>query len=96
MNTITVSATKARNTFFELLDRVASGVTVIITKDAREVATLTPKKRGSDLKAIMKAMKTARGALGDYTLKDSPLRKPGAADFLGKWDRPEYNPYKDA
>lgn len=95
MNTIRISATKARNNFFNLLDQVASSdVQIIIEKDNKEVAIISHKKTKTDLKALLKASKKVHGIFKDDDPTDNPLRKPGAADFLGKWDRPDYDPGK--
>src|SRR6266700_4043472 len=89
MNTIIISATKARNTFFSLLDKVASGTEVIMKKDDEEVAVLSPKQKKTNWKALLKATKETAGILKDYEYdpEDNPLRRKGAADFLGKWDK---------
>lgn len=87
MNTIRVSATAARNNFFDLLNQVMMGATVTVVKDAKEVAEIVPKKRKTDWKGLMKAMKAAHGILKDYDPHDNPLRRPGAKRFLGKWDK---------
>lgn len=87
MNTIRLSATSARNKFFELLNQVALGTQVIIEKDAKEIAVISPKVKKTDWKGFLKAAKEAKGILKDYDPMDNPLRKPGAIDFLGKWDR---------
>lgn len=89
MNTIRVSATSARNNFFELLNQVASGTEVIIEKDKREVAVLVAKKPKLDLAALRKATKETHGILKNYKFdpEDNPLRRKGAADFLGRWDK---------
>lgn len=93
MITLRVSATKARNNFFELLNQVSLGDTeVIIEKDSKEVAVISPKKAKTDWKALLKASKAAHGILKDYDPKDNPLRRPGAKNFLGRWDRPDYKP----
>lgn len=92
MNTIRVSATKARNNFFSLLEQVALGTQVIIEKDSKEVATLSPKKQKTDWAALLKASKKIHGIWKDYDPEDNPLRKKGAADFLGKWDKRNYRP----
>lgn len=87
---IKMSATKARNNFFELLNQVALGNTeIIIEKDSKEVAVLTPKKQKIDWKEFRRAAKVAKGILkdSDYDPEDNPLRRKGAADFLGKWDQ---------
>ncbi|PIV08032.1 hypothetical protein COS52_04820 [Candidatus Roizmanbacteria bacterium CG03_land_8_20_14_0_80_39_12] len=87
MNTIRLSATSARNNFFELLNQVALGKHVIIERDNKEVAIISPKKKKMDWKAFLKAAKAARGILKNYDPMDNPLRRPGASDFLGKWDK---------
>lgn len=89
MNTIRMSATAARNKFFDLLNQVASGTQVIIEKDAKEVAVLSPKKKTVDWAAFNKAIKETHGILkdDDFDPEDNPLRRKGAADFLGKWDK---------
>lgn len=87
MHTLRVSATKARNNFFTLLSQVAQGTSVIIEKDREEVAIIVPKKKGFDREALLKASKRVRGILKDYDPQDNPLRRRGAANFLGKWDR---------
>ncbi len=97
MNTIRMSATKARNNFFTLIDQVALGMQVIIEKDAREVAVLAPRKQQINWKEFRKAAKKARGILKntDFNPNDNPLRRPGAADFLGKWDKQSFSSSKD-
>lgn len=92
MSTIRVSATAARNRFFEILNQVALGTHVIIEKDSKEVAVLSPRKQRTDWKGLLKASKEAHGILKDYDPKDNPLRRPGAKNFLGRWDRPDYKP----
>ena len=96
MNTIRISATAARNRFFSLLDEVAAGREVIIEKDKKEVALLSPKKTKSNLEAVIKASKKVHGIWKDvpYDPEDNPLRRKGAADFLGRWDRDFYKKKK--
>lgn len=86
MNTIRVSATSARNNFFELLNKVAMGTQVIIEKDAKEVAVLSSEKHKINWVEFKKAAKAAKGILKDYDPKrDNPFRRKGAW-LLGKWD----------
>ncbi|MBI4078888.1 MAG: type II toxin-antitoxin system prevent-host-death family antitoxin [Candidatus Levybacteria bacterium] len=87
MNTIRLSATATRNKFFELLNQVALGTHVIIEKDSKEVAVLSPKKQTVDWTALRKASKAVHGIWKDYDEKDNPLRRPGAWPTLGKWDK---------
>lgn len=87
MNTIKVSATSARNNFFELLNKVATGMQVIIEKDSKEVAMLSAKKKTVDWVALRKASKAVHGIWRDYDERDNPLRRPNAWPLLGKWDR---------
>ncbi|MDO8570711.1 MAG: type II toxin-antitoxin system prevent-host-death family antitoxin [Candidatus Daviesbacteria bacterium] len=92
MSTITVSATSARNNFFELLNQVVLGTQVIIERDSKEVAILSSNKPKLDLMALRKATKETHGILKNYKFdpEDNPLRRKGAADFLGKWDKQSF------
>lgn len=87
MSTITVSATSARNNFFELLNQVELGTQVIIERDAKEVALLSPKKQTVNWVALKKASKAIHGTWKDYDENDNPLRRPGAWPTVGKWDK---------
>lgn len=88
MSTIRVSATSARNNFFELLNQVAAGTEVIIEKDSREVALISPKKQTIDWAALKKATKATHGILKDYDPKrDNPFYGKKAWSNLGKWDK---------
>lgn len=88
MNTIRVSATSARNNFFELLNKVASGVEVIIEKDSKEVALISPKKQTVDWAALKRASQATHGILKDYDPKrDNPFYGKKAWPNLGKWDK---------
>ena len=88
MSTIRVSATSARNNFFELLNKVAAGTQVIIERDSKEVAVLAPKKQKIDWVEFRKAAKAARGILKDYDPKrDNPFYGKKAWPNLGKWDK---------
>lgn len=89
MSTIKISATKARNNFFELLNQVALGKQVIIEKDKKEVAILSAKIQKFNWKEFKKSAAKAKGILknADFDPKNNPLRRPGAADFLGRWDK---------
>ena len=88
MNTIKMSATAARNNFFELLNQVAAGTTVIIEKDKKEIAVISPKVTKSDLKGLKKSLKRTHGLLKDYSVEEiSPLRRKGAWKDFGDWDK---------
>lgn len=87
MNIIRVSATKARNNFFELLNQVALGAQIIIERDKKELAILSPKKKEFDRVGLLRASRKLREAMKDYNPEDNPFRRKGAKNFLGKWDK---------
>jgi prevent-host-death family protein len=88
MSILRVSATKARNNFFSLLDQVALGQQVIIEKDSKEVAVISPRKQTVDWVALKKATKATHGILKDYNPKrDNPFYGRGSWPNLGKWDK---------
>lgn len=88
MNSLKLSATSARNNFFELLNRVALGTQVIIEKDKKEVAILSPIKTKTDWKSFRKALKDAHGILKDYSVDEiAPARKREAWKGFGEWDK---------
>lgn len=87
MSLIKVSATHARNNFFELLNQVAMGTEVVIEKDSKEVAVMSPKKQVIDWVALKKASKAVHGIWKDYDPEDNPLRRKNAWPRLGKWDK---------
>ncbi len=88
MNTITVSATKARNNFFELLNQVAGGKEVVIEKDKKIVAVLKSQKQETDWKALRKTLDATRGILKDYSVEEiAPASLPGAWKDFGQWDK---------
>ena len=78
MSIIKVSATHARNNFFELLSQVSMGQEVVIEKDSKEVAILSPKKsKRTDLKALRRASERVWGIFKDddsYKLENLPTR----------------------
>lgn len=57
-----MSATAARNNFFELLNQVAAGQSVIIEKDKKEVAVIQPKKEEFDWKSYQKILAKTKGS----------------------------------
>lgn len=87
MTLIKVSATHARNNFFELLNQVALGDTeVIIEKDSKEVAVLSPKKQTIDWKKFDKASKAAHGIFKGYSIDEiAPASKKSAWKDFGNW-----------
>ncbi|MBI2327888.1 type II toxin-antitoxin system prevent-host-death family antitoxin [Candidatus Curtissbacteria bacterium] len=88
MNTLRVSATSARNRFFELLNQVMLGTQVIIERDKKEVAVLVPKSKKTDWNAFRKASKAAYGILKDYSIDEiAPVRKRNAWKGFGEWDK---------
>lgn len=82
MQTITWSATKARNEFFDLLTQVAMGQSFVIKKDKEEVALVTPIKKGTDLVGLKRAMDALHGVAKDFDLNKSPLRNKKAKTWL--------------
>lgn len=86
MQTITWSATKARNEFFDLLNWVSSGKTVMIEKDKKLIATVVPVAKIGRNKGLLKDLNLASKGFF-YSKLDNPLRKKGSGDFLGRWDR---------
>jgi len=82
MQTITWSATKARNEFFDLLTQVAMGQSFIVERDKKEVALVTPVKKGTDLVGLKKAMDALDGVAKDFDLSKSPLRNKRAKMWL--------------
>lgn len=88
MNTIRMSATAARNNFFELLNQVAAGQSVIIEKDRKEVAIISPQKEEFDWKKFQKAADAAHGILKDYTVEEiAPAGLKDAWKGFGEWDK---------
>lgn len=90
MKTITVSATKARNDFFSLLNALKLGSEFTIQKDNQSVGRLIP--MASDIenweirkKRVLKTLNETRGALRGVNFK-SPFRGKSANKWLGNWD----------
>lgn len=84
MQTITWSATKARNEFFDLLTQVAMGQSFVVKKDKEEVALVTPIKQGTDWKGLKKAMDALHGVAKDFDLRDGPLRGEASKRWFAK------------
>lgn len=89
MNTTTISATAARNKFFEILNQVAMGKQFIIEKDSKEVAMITPSKvTKTDWVSLRKASKAVHGIFKDLSVEEiNPLSKKGAWKGFGEWDK---------
>ena len=91
MNTITVSATHARNNFFNILNQVNSGKEIIVEKDGVKVARITPlisdqRTWEEEKKKILKVIEETRGSWKGVRFR-SPLRGKKARAWLGRWDR---------
>lgn len=86
MQTITMSATKARNQFFDILSWVAMGKTIMIEKDKKLIANITPISKVNRNKGLLKALDSASVGFV-YSKADNPLRRKGSSRFLGKWDK---------
>lgn len=84
MQTITMSATKARNQFFDILTWVGMGKTVLIEKDKKLIANITPISKINRNKGLLKALDAASVGFV-YNKEDNPLRKKGASSFLGRF-----------
>lgn len=82
MQTQTISATKARQEFFDLLTQVAMGQSFIVEKDRKKVALVTPIKKGTDLIGLKRAMDALHGVAKDFDLNKSPLRNKKAKSWL--------------
>ena len=84
MQTIKVSATKARNDFFNLFNVVFSGTEVFVEKDKRQIIKMVPIVKDTRNSGLLKALDLASSEFS-YSKANNPLRRKGAADFLGKW-----------
>lgn len=87
MGNLRISATAARNNFFEILTRVSLGEQVVIEKDAKEIAKIVPITSKAGRAKMLKASAEVHGVLKGYKVSDNPLRKKGSAKFLGNWDK---------
>ena len=84
MQTIRVSATHARNNFFELLEKVALGNQVLVEKDNKPIAVIVPRRTKVDWKGLKKTMDEAHGILKDFDLSKSPLRGKKSKTWLSR------------
>jgi prevent-host-death family protein len=86
MNTVRISATSARNSFFDLLNQVALGTQVIIKKDNKEVAILSPKITKTNWKELVKASKAVHGIFKELNEDEiAPARNKDAWKKFGEW-----------
>ena len=84
MQTITWSATKARNQFFDLLTQVAMGRSFVVKKDEKEVALVSPINTGIDLVGLKKASAALHGIAKDFDLSKSSLRGKASKKWFAK------------
>ena len=56
----------------------------IIEKDKKEIALVTPRRRGTDLVGLKKAMDACHGILKDFDLSKSPLRGKASKRWFAK------------
>lgn len=82
MQTITMSATKARNQFFDILTWVSMGNRAIIKKDNVELAVLSSRNTKTDWIGLRKVMDKAKGSFKGFDINDSPLRGKKAKAWL--------------
>ncbi|PIZ45603.1 hypothetical protein COY30_01690, partial [Candidatus Woesebacteria bacterium CG_4_10_14_0_2_um_filter_44_9] len=64
------------------LTQVARGQSFIVEKDKKEVALVTPVKKGTDLVGLKKAMDALDGVAKDFDLSKSLLRNKRAKMWL--------------
>ncbi|KKP46102.1 MAG: hypothetical protein UR39_C0015G0007 [Candidatus Woesebacteria bacterium GW2011_GWA1_33_30] len=86
MQTMIFSATKARNQFFDILTWVSMGKTIMIEKDKELIANISPIFKVNKNKGLLKSLDLASVGF-EYSKEDNPLRKKGASNFLGRWDK---------
>lgn len=64
------------------------GQEVVIERDSKEVAVMSPKRQTVDWAALKKASKAVHGILKDYSIDEiAPLRRKGAWKGFGDWDK---------
>jgi prevent-host-death family protein len=87
MNLSTLSATKARNNFFDLLNQVMMGKSFVVERNDKPVAMITSIKAKTDVAKLKRALKASKGIVSKdaYALEDNPLRRLRAKKFLGNW-----------
>lgn len=87
MNLQTLSATKARNNFFDILDQVLQGKSFVVERNEKPVAMISHVESGTDIKKLKKVLKFTKGIFSDddYIDDDNILRNKKANKFLGSW-----------
>ncbi len=64
------------------------GKSIIIERDSKEVAVISPKATDFDWKSFRKAAKAAHGIFKGLSIEEiSPLRAKGAWKGFGEWDK---------
>lgn len=86
MQTQTISATKARQEFFDLLTWVSKGKSFLVERDKVLVANINPIYKKSKNKGLLKALDLASVGF-TYSKRGNPLRRKGSDSFLGNWDK---------
>lgn len=91
MQSITVSATKARNEFFDILSKVGAGASFVVEKDRKKVAEIIPVASDMETweekkKRMIKVLDEVSGSWKGIRFR-SPLRGKKARAWLGRWDK---------
>lgn len=91
MQTITISATKARQDFFNIFNKVFAGTEVLVMKDGKQIIRMSPMEVSdgwvSKRKKLLKSLAKTHGTVKEINLEDSPLRGKKSVEWLGKWDK---------
>lgn len=91
MQTMTISATKARNDFFNIFSAVYSGIEVFVEKDKKQMIKMIPvtipNSYDAKMDRLAKAMNKTHGILKKFDLDKSPFRGRKSIEWLGKWDQ---------
>jgi hypothetical protein len=91
MQTITVSATKARQDFFNIFNKVFAGTEVLVKKDGKQTIRMSPMVISDGFitkrKKLLKSLAQTHGAVKDFKIEDNPLRGKKSIQWLGQWDK---------
>lgn len=91
MQTIKVSATKARQEFFDIFNKVFAGTEVLVEKDGKQTIRMVPMVAPEDgvakRKKLLMSLAKTHGAVKDFKLEDNPLRGKKSIKWLGQWDK---------